>query len=221
MRYRFSLRLLLAAMLLFSVFCWWFLSPNDATRVQKLRAWIAEHQEDIWAFYDCEFVVQEELTPDTFFYWWIDSYVDVGYRFFAIGTDGSGGQLAVWIRPNQKGPPPLVFFGSEGEREVITDCAWNFPLLLAHARIPVPSGPAWKNTYLHDTDPRDAEYQKRAKESFARYRKAVAARFGKIPSWEELRGDVDELTVEFEAWLERCHQGEGESYGTDEPSKTD
>lgn len=197
MRLRFSLRTLLFLVLLVAFCCWYFLVPS---RTDRLRTWLAANTESISTFYELDFAFDEVLDRETFFQYWIDDYVEVGYEFISVAGDGSGGRYAVWYRPNQKGPPPLVFLGSEGEQEVIVRSAWDFPQYLAHM------GSDYVD-YVGD-HPDWIRWSAEGKAGRAKYREALLKRFGKIRPLEEVDLDCDDLQQELVQWLDRCREGE-------------
>lgn len=204
MNIRFSLRVLLLMVVMGAIASWWFLTPNDATRTLLLRAWIAEHEADIFESYSCAFH-NEMLTRESFFQYWIDDYVDVGYEFEAVARDGMGGYWAVWHRPKQKGNPPLVFFGGDGEHDVVCRSAWDFPLVIANCPQYWPENGVSVEQYKKTlTDSWEFE----AVDSHQRYREAVLKQYGTIPPLEELVEGTDYLQTEFDRWLERCREGE-------------
>lgn len=49
-----------------------------------------------------------------------------GHKFLQIGQDGCGSLFCLWFYPELDEEPPVVFFGSEGERAVVANCARDF-----------------------------------------------------------------------------------------------
>ena len=130
-RPRFTLRILFVITAMAALFSWWFLMPTEASKLYRLREWLTEHEEDLQLFTD--FIpnllppskLNEPHPADFFSAWFHDPNYDLeGYRFESIATDGAGGHFTIWYRPNERRPPPLIFFSSEGSsvRKAATVC---------------------------------------------------------------------------------------------------
>ncbi len=63
---------------------------------------------------------KDDDLSETFGYWFgSDSWASNGDSFVQFGMDGTGSMFCLWYYPDLSGEPPVVFFGSEGERCLI------------------------------------------------------------------------------------------------------
>ena len=179
--------------------------------IKEIRAWLKEHAGDIFSITEFE-SNNEELDRSTWFEQWLGGrdYNDEGYRFTSIGQDGTGGQFAIWTRLRAVEPHPLVFFGSEGGHGVIAKSARDWLLMIAHGvgvdeygpdNGPTAVGPKLNYYFAPDYDDLEA-----AQGALSRYRKATVARFGDLPSFDELAAGRDELNAELRRWVARSVQ---------------
>ncbi|QDG51127.1 hypothetical protein FIV42_10385 [Persicimonas caeni] len=177
--------------------------------VEELQQWLEEHIDKIFTFMDYEPTIDsEEEFATTMGYWFGDEgWTEAGYEFAHLGIDGMGSQFAAWIRPGAEGPPPVVYFGSEGGSGVLVRSPRDWAMVLAYApgvdEYPTFTSPARLdpelNWMLEDDDPDAAAEAERALEH---YRAACVERFGDVPSFEELTSGLDELNEEFRGWID-------------------
>lgn len=131
---RFSLRSLLLIVFVCALAFAWFLAPTEQSRIDQLRGWLGDYERDILTFYR-EFQPIREEVELTDLEAWIFGHLDFdleGATFTVLGTDGMGGKFVVWSRPDQEGPPALVYFGGSGEFDIAAPSVWDFPQVLAH-----------------------------------------------------------------------------------------
>jgi alkanesulfonate monooxygenase SsuD/methylene tetrahydromethanopterin reductase-like flavin-dependent oxidoreductase (luciferase family) len=167
---------------------------------QDLQRWLEDHVQEIFQFMDYEATIEsDEQLAVTLGYWLGDENwrEQTDHRFVHLGIDGTGSQVAAWMRPEEDGPPPIVFFGSEGGVGVLTATPLNWALLIAHA--------PWLNEYPSDGGPARAvaldDVDDDGAEALADYRDAVTERFGELPSFDDLTSDIDDLNEAFEQWV--------------------
>lgn len=174
--------------------------------VAELQAWLGTHLRDLVRFVDYEATIDDERLVDTLKSWfggvrWHQS----GHRFAHLGHDGRGGQFAVWVRPGAEAPHPVVLLGSEGGRGVLVGTPLAWAQVLAHGvsvqdfREPatMQAGGAWALS-----DGADAEERDIARQALERYRSAVAAELGPLPSFEALTADLDALNAELGSFVD-------------------
>ena len=169
-----------------------------AMSVEELQAWLTGRIGDITGFMDYESAdYGEEGLADT-----LDSWFDTprwrgpGHRFHHLGIDGTGSQVAAWVRAGSAAdePAPVVFFGSEGELSVLARRPLDWAFLLAHA-------PALWDMSAPMLSLREDE-DERSKAALASYREGVENTFGAIPTFESLRDGVAPLDAELLAWVD-------------------
>lgn len=165
----------------------------------ELRAWLTEHIGEIFKFMDYEPTLHsEEELATTLGYWFAgDAWKAAGYRFVHLGIDGSGSQIAAWIRPNAE-QIPVVLFGSEGGAGVLAASCEDWAKCIAYA--------PYIEEYPDDEDERlwipEDEGDADAKAAQASYTKAVLQRFGELPPLDDLTANLDALDEEFVTWVE-------------------
>lgn len=162
--------------------------------IDDLRAWLEKYIDDICSFMDYEPSLDSERElRKTLGYWFDDKQVDLGgHRFVHLGIDGTGSQLAAWIRPGAEGPPPVVIFGSEGESGVLVASPRDWALAIAHCP-------------FFDTEEEPARLSVEGCEdpkALGKYQTAVERKLGEIPDLEELTEGLEDLNAELEAWME-------------------
>lgn len=179
----------------------------------ELREWLEAHDE-IMSFTDFESTFDDDEEFSTTMQYWFNNpeWNDGKYTFVHVGIDGMGSQFAVWKRPDSD-VMPVVYFGSEGGRGVLTKSPEGFALALSYG-IGIDEydysndmeGPAkisagnWMLDEAVDGDLEDGEDDPQA--LLARYQSTTAKKFGKIPPLEELIGELEELNKEFMTWVE-------------------
>jgi hypothetical protein len=165
----------------------------------ELRAWLTEHIGEIFRFMDYEPTLDsEDELATTLGYWFAgDAWKAAGYRFVHLGIDGTGSQIAAWIRP-QATQIPVVLFGSEGGAGVLAASCEDWAKCIAYA--------PYIEEYPNDEDDRlwipEDEDDADAKAAQQAYKKAVEKRFGVLPPFEDLIADIDDLDEEFVTWVE-------------------
>jgi len=167
---------------------------------EDARAWLSEHAAAIRAFtdYDPAPCSDRSLRDDLRHHWFRAAEWNApGYRFRSLGGTGTGGLLALWVRPGADGPHPVVFFGSEGGYGVLVATSERWLQALAHGpMIREHASPARlvRDNWMLD-EPGEA-----ATEALAAYRSAVVERRGQLPALEVLTGELDALQQEFCGW---------------------
>ena len=187
--------------------------------------WLGEVDEELGINFFASFMPIEPNASET------REFLDAWFRrtdhsneftFETIGVDGAGGHFAVWHRPDQQGPPPLVFFSSDGGACVLCKSVWDWPLIMAHG-----IGPYEYDVYKDESDDVPAEVDPNANEylgnqpyvgrigtdpdpyvykAYQRYRDAVEKEYGALPPLEELLAGRGELRKEFTAWIRKCRE---------------
>lgn len=164
---------------------------------EELQAWVDEHIDDIVCFMDYEPTIEtDEDLAGTLRYWFDREDWNDGQRFVHLGIDGMGSQFAAWVRPGSN-ETPIVYFGSEGGRGVLVGSPRDWALALAYA--------PWIDEYPTDDGPAgltEGEVEDEAQEALESYRGALQARFGAVPSLEQLTSGLEDLNKEFLAWVE-------------------
>lgn len=177
----------------------------------ELTEWLREHAAQIFAFTDYEIALssEEDLRAVLGESWFRDAdWNEPGYRFLHLGHDGTGGEVALWLRPGDERSPPVVFFGSEGGTGVLAPSpdAWvkalaYGPAILEYADVETATSrlSIEENEYLAaDADPAQ---KTEAEEHLDAYRRATIARFGSLPPFDELVA-VDEADQrELKEWV--------------------
>lgn len=177
----------------------------------ELIEWVLAHAAHLFAFTDYETTLssEEDLRAVLGESWFRDAdWNEPGYRFLHLGHDGTGGEVALWLRPGDERPPPVVFFGSEGGTGVLapTPDAWAKalaygPAIVEYADVETATSrlSIEENECLAaDADPaRKAEAEKH----LDAYRRATIARFGPLPPFDELVAVDDADHRELHAWV--------------------
>ncbi len=174
-----------------------------------LRTFLEEHAHTIFAFMDYEPTLEsEQALARTLGFWFRDDgWAATGHRFVHLGIDGTGGQIAAWIRPGAEPPYPIVLFGSEGGRGVLAATPADWVRVIAHAPfIDDYVHPATATTYsaMLDENEHSPEQVARAQHHLDIYRDAVEDLLGALPPLEQLIDGLDELNREFSAWMNGC-----------------
>lgn len=175
---------------------------------EELQTWLEENIDLIMAFMDYEPTIdsEEELSMTLGFWFDNDTWNDRGDSFLHLGIDGTGSQFAAWVRPGDEGPPPIVFFGSEGGTGVLVRTPQDWAMALAHApgvdEYP-DEGPAQLDpdaNWMLDEEA-DEDMVAEARSALARYREYVQEKFGGLSDLDTLTADLEELNEEFAAWI--------------------
>ncbi len=179
---------------------------------QELRQWLLAHAEHIFSFTDYEVALSSEedlqsiLEEDWFR---VESWNEPGYRFVPLGQNGTGGEVALWVRANDARPSPIVFFGPGGGTGVLAPSPDAWPKALAYG----PSIVEYDSDFDANTsrlsveaNPRigsDADPARRAAagRGLAAYRRATIERFGALPPFDELVTVDPADRREFGAWI--------------------
>jgi hypothetical protein len=177
---------------------------------EELQAWLAEHAAQVFEFTDYEiaFSAEDVLGENLERYWFRDPlWNQPGYRFVSLGQDGTGGEVALWLRPHQD-KAPVVFFGSEGGSGVLTASPLAFAQALAYAPLlqeyekgdlDAPSRLSLEHNWRLSGD--DHEQTEAAKDALARYRLATEMRLGQLPPFESLISIPPTMQAEFRDWV--------------------
>jgi len=124
-----------------------------------------------------------------------------------LGHDGSGGNVALWLKPRETNATPVVFFGSEGGAGVLTTSPRAFAQALAYGphlkeyekgNLDAPSRLSLEDNWFSDGDPEEVAA---AKKALARYRSATEERLGHLPPFESLIAIPPAVQAEFRNWL--------------------
>ena len=181
--------------------------------VEQLRAWLEEHCNLIFSMMDYEPTLEDEdELADTLNYWFdTPAWRDTGHRFIHLGIDGTGSQLAAWVRPGHEPDEatPVVVFGSEGDRTVLAANPLDWAFMVAHA--PAFWEPFDEMDGLRE-DEEDEYYEdvgdeERPSRHLARYREVVENTHGEVPSFEELRGRASVFQEAFATWMDGVLDG--------------
>lgn len=168
---------------------------------EQLQAWVQTHIDDLFRFMDYEPTVDDEELVDTLGSWLDNDGWASDDRFVHLGIDGTGSQVAVWVRAQDE-QRPVVFFGSEGGLGVLTATPEAFALALAHApyfeAFEEPARLEGQDDPLADKDDEEREEVRAALE---RYRAAVRKDLGEAPALSELTAGLDELNRELREWV--------------------
>ncbi len=194
------------------------MTPDD------LQAWLRANTDHIFGFTDYEVALGsvEDLHGMLGDWFRDETWNTPGYRFVPLGQDGTGGAVALWFRPGVEGPPPVVFFGSEGGCGVLAASPENWAKVLAHGpRIVEYADPDTATSALSreanwvlasDAEP---ERRDRARAHLEAYRRAVLERFGSLESFDHLAAvsaaDQHELRTWVEGVVERASARETEA----------
>jgi len=177
--------------------------------VPQLRTWLGEHAGEISQFTDYEVSLQAEeqdLCGNLGEYWFRDpDWNQPGYRFFPLGQDGTGGEVAVWWTAPSSEPPPVVFFGSEGGSGVVAASPLDFVRALAYGPIfqeyqgdlSAPSRLARDGNWLL----KHPKKSRTAAEALAQYREATERQFGELPPFDSLTTIHPTVQSEFRTWV--------------------
>jgi len=168
---------------------------------EQLQAWVQTHVDDLFRFIDYEATVDDDEFKDTMGAWLDNESWASDDRFVHLGIDGTGSQLAVWIRAQDE-QRPVVFFGSEGGLGVLTATPEAFALALAHA----PYFESFEEPARLDRqeDPladKDDDEREEASAALDRYRAAVHKHLGEPPALPELTKGLDALNGELLEWV--------------------
>lgn len=175
---------------------------------EELQAWLEENIDLIVVFMDYEPTIDsdEELAMTLGFWFDNDAWNSRGDSFTHLGIDGTGSQFAAWNRPGDEGPPPIVFFGSEGGAGVLVRSPVDWAMALAHApgvdEYP-DDGPAHLDpevNWMLD-DEQDEDMIEEARSALAQYREEIQNRLGSLSDLDTLTADLDDLNIEFAAWI--------------------
>ncbi len=174
-----------------------------------LRALLEQHTHTIFAFMDYEPTLRSErdLTATLGFWFRSSDLAHTGHRFVSLGSDGTGGQIAAWLRPGVPPPYPVVLFGSEGGLGVLAASPADWARVVAHAPfIDDYVEPARATSYAAylDESQNSPESVARAQWKLDSYRDAVEELLGPVPALEELIEGLEELNAEFRVWVEGC-----------------
>ena len=178
---------------------------------KQIQDWLLENAADISRFtdYEIEFNTEDSLRQILERYWFRDPmWNEPGYTFISLGHDGTGGEVALWLRPSEMEVTPVVFFGSEGGAGVLTSSPCALAQALAYGPIvqeyvkeslDAPSRLSLEDNWLLSSDrPEQVEV---AKNALARYRLATEARLGHLPPFESLIAIPPAVQAEFRNWV--------------------
>lgn len=176
---------------------------------EELQAWLEENVDLIVAFMDYEPSIDsdDELAMTLGFWFDNDAWNTRGDNFAHLGIDGMGSQFAAWHRPGDEGPPPIVYFGSEGGAGVLVRTPLDWAMALAHAPgvDEHPDDGAARldpeMNWMLDED-QDEDLIEEARGALSQYREQIQARLGALSDLDTLTADLDELNAEFLAWIE-------------------
>lgn len=99
----------------------------DELSLQKVIAWPIDYETNRQTFSE---------TSDTLDLWLGGSkWRETGYSFIQFGQDGCGSLFCLWYYPELSGEPPVVFFGSEGERALVSNNASDFVKQITSGKI--------------------------------------------------------------------------------------
>ena len=172
----------------------------------ELRAWLELHCMDVFAFMDYEPTLSsDDALAGTMDAWFgTDAWRATGHRFVDLGTEGSGSLFAAWIRPGAVEPFPVVLLGSEGGRGVLASSPARWAQLVAHAPL-IDDCHEPASAVVRSDEELDEAFQRAAgrdpRASLRAYRDACAARFGPLPTRDDLTGGLDALNGELLAWV--------------------
>ena len=173
------------------------MTPSD------LQKFLDEHCDVITSFMDYEpFCESEEELATTLGYWFDKpDWNDGSQRFVHLGIDGTGSQFAAWVRPDAK-ETPVVFFGSEGGRGVLTRSLEAWVKVLAFApgidEYPDDDAPA-----CLDLEMNWMKEEEDVDDEIAAYREVVESKFGNVEPFDDLTAGLDDLNKAFKAWIEK------------------
>ncbi len=168
---------------------------------EQLQAWVVTHVDDLSQFIDYEPTVDDAEFADTMGSWLDNEAWASDDRFVHLGIDGTGSQVAVWVRAHDE-QRPVVFFGSEGGLGVLTASPEAFALALAHAPCFEPfEEPARLGTQDDPLEGKDDEERVDAQAALDRYRVAVRKELGEPPALSTLTTGLDELNRELLDWV--------------------
>lgn len=175
---------------------------------EDLQAWLEDQIDLIVAFMDYEPTIDsdDELAMTLGFWFDNENWNERGDHFIHLGIDGRGSQFAAWARPGDDGPPPIVYFGSEGGMGVLVREPLDWAMALAHAP-GIDEHPADGAARL-DPDANwmldaeeDEDLVEEARSALARYQQLVQERLGSLSDLETVTADLDDLNAEFTAWV--------------------
>ncbi len=111
-------------------------SQEDIQALEILSEWAAgRHFYNPYLLHDLE--MMDTLDPWEDMDAWFHTVVKgrVPDKFLQFAADGTGGAYALWFYPGLRGPAPVVFFGSEGETNVLAPSLRDFVCLIASGKI--------------------------------------------------------------------------------------
>jgi hypothetical protein len=175
------------------------------TTPNELRMIIQEYSHLLNMFSDCE---PTEETEDE-----LADRLDIilngpgwrkhNMRFIPVADDGTGGQFAVWVKPDSN---PVVFFGSEGEYGMVAASPIAFIEWLSHC----PGYESDENDAITWTshggfiEHIDEEPDKgQALRAQSEMQASIELGGGGIKSLEEIINEVSDLQDEFFSWIRR------------------
>ena len=123
-----------------------------------------------------------------------------------LGANGTGGEVALWIRPDSEGPPPVAFLGRmEGRARAFARSLGEGPRIWPVHRRPRRRShegfQALDRKELHFDADADPEQRTDAEEHLAAYQQATKERFGSLPPFDELVRVDPALHREFDGWV--------------------
>lgn len=178
---------------------------------REILDWLKTYSDEIFNVMDYRPSAESDEDLTDFLNAWFDSsqWQESGHQFKHLGDDPTGSQLALWIRPGEEtAQVPVVFFGSEGDRGVITRNLTSWAQLVAHA----PEIDTDHNGTIHcapgfDNFLKDAaelgQNTEHMQDSYDKLRSATIEKFGPLPEFAELRANLNELNAEFVVWVEK------------------
>lgn len=177
--------------------------------LEELCAWLEQHGDRITMFMDYQVRLDDEAgLASTLGYWFgSDAWQTDGMHFVHLGTDGTGGPFAAWIREGIE-DIPVVQFGSEGGRGVVAKSCADWAKIIAHAPGVREYGTDdlveldERSNWMLDENENDPEDIAASRAALEAYRDAVEVRFGVLPAFEELTADLASEARTFAAWVE-------------------
>ncbi len=176
--------------------------------VEQLRSWLEEQCDLIFGAMDYEpSLYDEDDLADTLNYWFnTPNWREGGHRFIHLGIDGTGSQIAAWVRPGHEpdDATPVVFFGSEGDCTVLAANPLDWAFTIAYA--PGFWEPFDEMDGLQEEEEddyyEDVGDEERPSRRLARYREVVSNAHGEVPSFADLRGRASVFQEEFTTWID-------------------
>lgn len=179
-------------------------STGGSFDLEALHAWITTHADDLSEFGDIEPTPLTDIDDDVADWFGDRPYAESGDRFIQVARMGDGSMYAAWLRPGVQGPPPIVFFGSDGDSGVLAKDPTDFAHALAfgtdmddpdgQGTVRITGALSILGGEPDDDDDDDAAVSLRT------YRQAVIDRFGALRTLDVQGRDVGPLATAFATW---------------------